>query len=184
MISRSARAKLLALLAGPLLLSSCADMEGATPRLTPLELQAIQSREFEVSRETAFNAVMTVFQDLGYILQTADLPSGFITASSPTRNKTNFVELLDGANASGDTAVTATFLPLPNGLTRVRLNFVNRRTISSPQGQSSREDRPVLDPAIYQNAWEKIDEALFMLTALSDLSRPAGTAPVTPRPPS
>lgn len=150
--------------------------EAKKPKMTPLELQSIQSREFEVPKDVAFNAVMTVVQDLGYIVQTADLPTGFITAVSPTQNKTNFLDALGGVSASGNTALTASLLPMPNGMTRVRLNFVNSKTSSGFYGQGARNDKPILDPAVYQIAWEKIDEALFVLSALSDTSRPTPKA--------
>ncbi|MGY6636284.1 MAG: hypothetical protein ACXIUO_04035 [Erythrobacter sp.] len=152
--------------------------------MTPLELQSIQSREFEAPRDTSFKAVMSVLQDLGYILQSADLPSGFISAVSPTRDRTGLLELFDGSTVSANTAVTATFMSMPSGTTRIRLNFVERRSISGEAGQTTQRDRPVLDPDVYQNAWEKVDETLFMLTATSDLSRPAEPGPAASAPES
>ena len=38
-----------------------------------LELQAIQVKEFETNQKTAFTAVMSVFQDLGYIPESVTL---------------------------------------------------------------------------------------------------------------
>lgn len=99
------------------------------PQLTPMELQAIQSKEFETSKDVAFAAVMTVIQDLGYTVQTADLGSGFITAASPTENKTGFFEALGGVTASGNTTVTVFIMQMPSGLTRVRLNRDYSRTV-------------------------------------------------------
>ena len=48
---------------------------------------AIQSREFETNKKMAFASVMSVFQDLGYIVNSADLVTGFITAKSPIKNE-------------------------------------------------------------------------------------------------
>lgn len=150
------------------------------PQLTPMELQAIQSKEFETSKDVAFAAVMTVIQDLGYTVQTADLGSGFITAASPTENKTGFFEALGGVTASGNTTVTVFIMQMPSGLTRVRLNFVNSKNQSSSYGQQARQDKPILDPLVYQTAWDKIDEALFVLGALNSSSpgKAKGNAPV------
>ena len=58
------------------------------PQLTPMELQAIQSKEFQTSKETLFASAMSVFQDLGYTINSAEMQTGFITANSPMTNKT------------------------------------------------------------------------------------------------
>lgn len=143
------------------------------PELTPMELQAIQSREFETTKDNLFGAVMTVLQDLGYQVQSADLQTGFITAVSATQNKTNFWMALGGMAASGNTKVTCYLQAMPSGMTRVRLNFLNSRNVSSAYGQNSQNDKPILDATVYRNAWEKIDEALFVSGALQ------ATAPKT-----
>lgn len=166
------RQLIFALLAG-LAIFAGASAEAKKPKMTPMELQAIQSREFEVSKDVAFGAVMTVIQDLGYTVESADLASGFITAASPTENKTGFFEALGGMSASGNTVMTAFLLQMPNGMTRIRLNFVNSKSTSSAYGRDSRNDKPILDPAVYSNAWERIDEALFIMGALSETTKSA-----------
>jgi hypothetical protein len=159
-------------------------VEAKKPQLTPMELQAIQSKEFETNKEAAFGAVMTVVQDLGYTIQTADLPSGFITAASPTVNKTGFLEAMAGVSANGNTVMTVFIVQMPSGLTRIRLNFVNSKNQSSSYGQQSRQDKPILDPLVYQTAWDKIDEALFVFGALSDKSGAKGAEPPVEAPSS
>jgi len=155
-------------------------VEAKNPKMTPMELQAIQSREFEVTKDVAFGAVMTVIQDLGYTVESADLASGFVTAASPTENKAGFFEILGGMSASGNTVMTAFMLQMPNGMTRIRLNFVNSKSTSSAYGRDSRQDKPILDPAVYNNAWERIDEALFVMGAISEKSgAPKSQAPMT-----
>lgn len=141
-------------------------MAKKAPQLTPMELQALQSKEFETSKDNLFTAVMTVVQDLGYQVQSADLQTGFITAASATEQKTNFFEAMGGARSSASTRMTAFVQPLPNGMTRVRLNFLVSKTTSSAYGQSNQNDRPILDPIAYRNAWDKIDEALFVIGAI------------------
>lgn len=147
------------------------------PQLTPMELQALQQREFETTKETLFASVMSVFQDLGYTIDSADLPTGFITASSATNNKTNFGDALFGVAASGNTRATAFVEKMANGMARVRLNFQNSKTRSSAYGQTSKRDIAVLDPATYQAAWEKIDEALFVRNAIDTPTTTPATIP-------
>lgn len=146
------------------------------PAMTPMELQAIQSREFETTKDNLFGAVMTVLQDLGYQVQSADVQTGFITAVSAMQNKTNFLMALGGMSASGNTKVTCFLQAMPSGMTRVRLNFLNSKNLSSAYGRNSQDDKPILDGAVYRNAWEKIDEALFVSGALQAPAKAAAPA--------
>lgn len=160
------------------------------PELTPMQLQALQTREFETTKEALFAAVVSVFQDLGYQLENADMTSGFVTASSANTRRTNFGNILAMQRASGHTRATAFIEQMPNGRARVRLNFLNTRSTSSVYGQHHDSDRPVLDPATYNAAWEKIDEALFVRTAVRataaenapPASSPSPQPPVQPTP--
>ncbi|WP_425230282.1 hypothetical protein [Sphingomonas sp.] len=121
---------------------------------------------------------MSVFQDLGYQLENADMGSGFITAASATRNHTGFLDALAGQTSSGNTRATAFVEALANGMARVRLNFLNTKNSSSRWGQQSRDDRPILDPQTYRSAWEKIDQAIFTRSATTAVApSPAGVQP-------
>lgn len=140
------------------------------PEMTPMELQAIQSKEFEATKDDAFAALMTVFQDLGYQVASADVNSGFITTESATRNKTNVFEAFAGMASSGSTRATTFIQKLANGNVRIRLNFLNVKSSSSAYGRASKNDRPILDPRVYSTAWDKIEEALFVNRATNSPS--------------
>jgi len=131
-------------------------------QLTPLQLQALQSKEFSASKEDVFSALMNVFQDLGYQLQTADLQTGFITATSQTVNKTSLLQAFANVSSSGNTKVTATVTRQPNNTTRIRLNFLNTTNSSTNYGQNFQHDQQILDAKVYTSVWDKVDEALFM----------------------
>lgn len=149
---------------------------GKKEQMTPLAIQAMQSKEFEATPRVLFRSVVSVFQDLGYTIDTADFDSGLITATSATKNKTNFWGALAGVSASGNTRATATVEELANGRTSVRLNFVSSKSSSGRWGQTHKNDKPILDAKVYQIAFEKIDEALFVRQATNSPS----AAPVTP----
>lgn len=136
------------------------------PVLTPMELQALQSREYKTSKDQVFSSVVSVFQDMGYQIGGADVTSGFINATSANKNKTGFFEAMAGVSSSGASRVTAFVETMPSGLTRVRLNFMNTKNSSSRFG-SSANDKPILDPKTYQVAFEHIEEALFERGALT-----------------
>lgn len=148
------------------------------PQLTPMELQALQSHEYETTKEVLFASVVSVFQDLGYQLENADMGSGFITASSATRNRTGLLDAFAGSRSSGNTRATAFVEAMPNGMARVRLNFLNSKNTSSNWGQSSREDKPVLDAQTYKAAWDKIDEAVFTRAATAGTAHPSATTAI------
>jgi hypothetical protein len=153
----------LTLLAAVAFVSACTSVP-RKPEPLPLQLQAFQTREFEVDHTTAMRSVMSVFQDLGYIIQSADKDVGFITASSPARGTATFIDLLavlSGSDASAttmQTRATAVLEELRPNLTTVRLNFVvNRRST----GNTAEHDRPIEDPEPYRVAFTKFEVAMW-----------------------
>ena len=133
------------------------------PQLAPLEIQSLQTREFEAEKDVVFASTMSVFQDLGYIVNSADIETGFITAESTADSSEAAKFWLDMTSVS-QTSATA-FIERIGDFTRVRLNFVLRTTTSESSGQVDRSDRPILDAEVYQNAFERIDSAIFVRSA-------------------
>ena len=154
------------------LTSSPADAK-KKPDLTPMELQALQSREYQTTKDQVFSSIVSVFQDLGYQISAADMGSGFITAGSANKNKTGFFEAMAGMSSSGSTRATAFVESMPSGYTRARLNFMNTKNSSSAYGRNSANDKPILDPKTYQVAFERVEQALFERRALTKTATPA-----------
>ncbi len=148
---------LVTLTAVALTLTGCAVQP---PPMTPLEIQSLQTREYESSKKIVFPSVISVFQDLGYTIKGADLNTGFINAESTTKHD-QALQILLGLSQMEQTAATA-FIEEIGARTRVRLNFVTTRQLSSAYGQSSREDTPILDVKVYTNAFERIENAIFI----------------------
>lgn len=144
-----------------LLLAGCATVN--VPELTPLEIQSMQSREYEEGKDIVFPSVISVFQDLGYIVKSADKDSGLITAESPAKTD-GATKALFGYSDVSQTSATA-FVEQIGKTTRLRLNFVTSSNISYQNGQTDRQDRPILDAAIYSNAFERIENAIFVRSA-------------------
>ena len=144
-----------------ILIASCLNGCATTkPQKTSLELQAMQAKEFNTEKKVAFQSTLSVFQDLGYVIQQADLETGFITAKSPTTNTmVPFVGM-----SMNDTKATA-FVEQLGAKSKVRLNFVASHETSNAYGMKSSQDTPVEDPLIYQNAFVKIQEAIFIRSA-------------------
>lgn len=126
---------------------------------SPLALQSVQARNFETTKEIAFASVVTVLQDAGYIIDSADLFSGFVTGTSPTRAA--------GAKKKAKrkktyTKVTVFLEQLNDETTRIRLNFVSIYEKYNLSSEHLRSDTPIVDPLIYQNTFEEISKAIFM----------------------
>jgi hypothetical protein len=145
-----------------LMVSACAT--SPKQEMTPLQVQAFQTREFEASKAVVFGSVVSVFQDLGYIVDSADKDTGFITASSASSNKTGFWQRMAGQASSGKTRSTAFVEEIRPGFVRVRLNFLDTKNVSSSYGQQTSLDTPIVEPGPYQIAFDKIEEAVFVRT--------------------
>jgi len=141
------------------LTTSCASTK---PQKTSLEIQAIQSQSYETKKAVAFSSVISVFQDLGYIVKSADKDTGFITAQSATKNTTGFWSAMGGMTKNSKTNATAYVEELKAGLTKVRLNFVISNASSSAYGQNSANDIVIEDPKVYETAFNKIGDAVFI----------------------
>ena len=126
--------------------------------LTPLALQSLQQRELAAPKPTAFAATVSVFQDLGYIVDAADLDTGLITASSPASSR---FQLFVGP-VNTQTRATAFVEAAGPETSRVRLNFIAGSEHSDGYGRSVKGDTPILDPATYQSAFERIETAIFI----------------------
>lgn len=140
-------------------LTGCAGGQQKPP-MTPLEIQSIQTREFESSKKIVFASVISVFQDLGYTIKSADNDTGLINAESTTQQDPNW-RLFAGVILMEQTVATA-FVEEIRDRTRVRLNFVTTTQSSSAYGQNSREDVAILDATVYTNAFERIENAIFI----------------------
>ena len=134
-----------------------------TPGMTPLEIQSMQTRDFEQEKDVVFRSVVSVFQDLGYIIKSADAATGFIQADGPAESDW-LNKFLWGSTKTSQTKATAFVEPI-GSQTRVRLNFVSLLEASTQYGAQERDETPILDAEAYQNAFERIDSAIFVRTS-------------------
>ena len=141
-----------------LFLSGC--MMEPKVTMTPLEIQSMQSRTFDKSKDIIFPSVMSVFQDLGYTINSADVNTGLITAESTAESNAAMKFWLGVAQVS-QTKANA-FIEKIGNKTSVRINFVNVVKQSSSWGQDDRKDNQILTHEPYRNAFEKIENAIFL----------------------
>ena len=143
-------------------LSGCVTFETKLP-LTPLEIQSIQQREYESTKKIVFASAVSVFQDLGYTIKSADITTGFITAESAAKNNLG-AQVFLGYSEVKSTRATA-FIEEIGSMVKIRLNFVNTVATSSQYGMNSKNETALLNTQIYQNAFEKIESAIFIRSA-------------------
>lgn len=60
-----------------LLLTGCA----TTPKLSPMQIRSLTTRNMEGGYENIFRSCLAVFQDQGYIIKNTDMDSGLIVAN-------------------------------------------------------------------------------------------------------
>ncbi len=134
-----------------------------TPAMTPVQIQTIQTRNFPNDKDVVFRSVVSVFQDLGYTIKNADVVTGFIQADGPAQSDKT-IKFLTGSTITTQTKATA-FVEQIGSRTRVRLNFVDTQESSTEFGAQERDEIPILDAQTYQNAFERIDSAIFVRTS-------------------
>lgn len=66
-----------------MLISTAACATASSSGLTPAEIESLQTREFEATKGATLGAVVTVFQGLGYAIESVDKDTGAITAGGP-----------------------------------------------------------------------------------------------------
>lgn len=143
----------------------CGCITIGTPRQpVPLENPVMQTQEFEAEKTLAMSSVMSVLQDLGYVLESADKDVGLITASSPARNPGKLLTprlIVNGEPIVSTTQAHATAVieEVRPGVTSVRLNFVVSRHSDGENFSTTRDDQ-VLDAETYRTIFDKIKEAV------------------------
>ncbi|MEO5577497.1 MAG: hypothetical protein ABIR25_00405 [Sphingomicrobium sp.] len=136
------------------------------PQMSPLALQQMQTRDYEMGKIVSFPAVMTILQDSGYRIQAADKDTGLITATASTNSKMTWAPFV-GFGRSKKTPVVSAFIEDRGRGSRVRLNFVMAKTKNGAYGASWSDEEPIIDSAVYRDAFERIDREVFTRAALN-----------------
>lgn len=136
------------------------------PEMSTLELQQIQSKDFEASKSIVFSSVMTVLQDSGYRIGSADKDTGLITGTASTSSKLTWAPFVGFGRGKKTPVVSAYIEEIGSNYSKVRLNFVMGK-ITSNQFGSNGDEEPIYEPAVYKDAFEKIAQAVFIRQALA-----------------
>ena len=136
----------------------------------------MQTKDFEANKEMVFASVMTVMQDAGYRIENADLATGIITGIGSSKGKMVY-SLWSGFGKSKKTPIVSSYIEQIGPMTRVRLNFVMAKVKSSLYGSQPQDEEPITEAEVYQDAFNKVDQALFIRASMTQA--PAQPAPST-----
>ena len=153
------------------------------PPPSGLELQQIQAKDIDGNKTVVFGAVMSVLQDSGYRIQAADKDTGLITGIASTSGKMIY-SIWTGFGKSKKTPIVSAFIEEKTAtVTRVRLSFVMAKMKSTIYGAGAQDEEPIYDANVYQDAFEKINQAVFIRSSAesptsAQVAPPTNTTPV------
>jgi hypothetical protein len=123
--------------------------------MTPAELKAIQTEEFEATKSEVFAATSSVLQGDGFIVDSANLETGLIAATSPPKSK--FVPPL--GHGISVLKANAFIEALSTGRTKIKVEFSNLHSVQIRGGRKE-EERSIADEKIYQDFFGKLERTL------------------------
>ncbi|HKT84949.1 MAG TPA: hypothetical protein VJQ77_02555 [Novosphingobium sp.] len=145
--------------------------------LTGLQLQQIQSHDIEADKSVVFSSVMSVLQDAGYRIQAADLETGLITGLGSSQGKLTY-NLFWGFGKSKKTPFVSAYIEkIGPSVTRIRLNFVMAKVKSNLYSSQPQDEEPIIDAAVYKDAFEKVDQAVFLRQSMNTTPQEPAVVP-------
>ena len=134
----------------------------APPKVTQsqMEIQAYQSHEFEATKRHAFDSTLSVLQDAGFIIQSADYETGFITGKGTIDSRYDWWW---GATRE-HVDMTAFIEQRTSSMSSVRVNIISteqRKSAWNPS-QDVISQEGVRQAEVYQKLFEAIDQAIFI----------------------
>lgn len=148
------------------------------PELSGLQLQQIQSHDVEADKSIVFSSTMSMLQDAGYRIQAADLDTGLITGLGSSKGKLTYNLFLGFGKSKKTPFVSAYIEKIGPSITRIRLNFVMAKVKSNIYSSQPQDEEPILDAAVYKDAFEKLDQAVFLRQSMNAAPSAPAAAPV------
>ena len=138
--------RIASLITGVVGLFGCSTTATFSERLS-LEIQEFQTKSFEIDKKTAFSATISVFQDLGFIINSANYEIGFITADN--------IEMQ---------IATASFEEFENTI-KIRFNFKIKPKVNNNLFPIASDINLIDERRIYDRFFDKVGETIFIKSA-------------------
>jgi hypothetical protein len=132
---------------------------------SPIELRAMQTREFAAPSAAVFAAGGSVIQDEGLSIRSSDFTSGIISAEGDAAKASrNLISILTGGpeNTLFHRECTAHVERLGEGKCSVRMNFSTMQTIRYSDGTMAKNGHPIEDGGFYTHLFELLDRAVYL----------------------
>ncbi|MCD8340140.1 MAG: hypothetical protein LUC43_08085 [Burkholderiales bacterium] len=139
-------------------LSSCSSVFGEIdPPIASEQLMAMQTRDYHATVDQVFAAIISTFQDSGYIISSADKSTGLVIASSLAQPEIPFMS--GYVRTTTDKIVTSVRALSPKEV-QVRLNIVRSVQVSETYGLQAQKEFPRTIPEVYDQIFNQIQVAL------------------------
>ena len=144
------------------MLSGCVTVDSVfgeiDPQISTVELQALQTREYEATEEQVFAAAIGAFQSYGYSISSADRATGLVIAKTTSEADIN---QLTGVARTEYQKATAFIEKIAQNRVRIRVSIV-KHVSASAYGTGGEKEAMRTKPEIYQDIFKKIDNSLFL----------------------
>lgn len=178
------RKSIMAAIAATIALSPMPAAAKKNPELSSLQIQQMQTRDIEAPKNLVFGAVMTILQDSGYRIEAADKDTGLITGIGSSKGKLTWAPFV-GFGKSKKTPIVSAFIEdYGSAITRVRLSFVMAKIKSSLYGSQPQDEEPIYDTQTYNDAFEKLNQNVFLRQSMNVVEKNSDTAPSSTEPPA
>ena len=145
------------------LLSGCVTVDsvfGETDApLSPVALQALQTREFSAPEDQVFKAIIATFQDYGYTISSADRSTGLVIAK--TTQDLEIHEFM-GYYRTEYSKATAFVDKVGDNRVKVRVSVVKHVEGKGEYGGGGAKEAVRTKPEIYQKIFDHIQNSLFL----------------------
>lgn len=144
-------------------LSGCVTIDSifgeADAPISSVELQALQTREFEATEEQAFSAVIGTFQDYGYTVNSADRATGLIIAKTTSDAE---IMVMTGVTRVEYNKATAFIEKVAQGRVKIRVSIVKYVSAKNAYGGGGEKEVVRTKPEMYKEIFSKIEQSLFL----------------------
>jgi len=148
------------------LFPACLTNDAPSPQPTQLEMRSFQTREYDTfDQKLVMKALLSVLQDMGFIVNSADTDLGLLTASKWSNVQHTKKEIKKARkdesplSASVVLDCTANISAFGTTQTRVRVNF-QQRVLDA--GGNAMQAHQINDATFYQTFFAQVDKGIFL----------------------
>lgn len=125
--------------------------------ISSVEMQALQTREYDADYVQVFAAVIGAFQTYGYTINQADRETGLISGKTPTTAEMNMMFVRNEYQGA-----TAFVEQVGKNRVKVRISLVKHVSASGSYGQQGEKEAAITRSEPYRDIFNKVQQSLFL----------------------